>query len=246
MRYFFKNRLNRILLFLFFSQFVYPQLTINVSAIPSNTPSDADIYVASNFNGWDPGDSNYILTNNGTGTHQITFTPSVGTLEFKFTRGSWSSVEGNAQGNTIANRTLSYSGGKQNINVSILSWEDQGSGTGTATENVEIMDENFNIPQLNRTRRVWIYLPPNYDTSTKSYPVLYMQDGQNLFDINTSFSGEWEVDESLNVLFDRSLANDFGKELKTGAHLSALRRTKSGNLHVGSAVTPEDFIKTLD
>ena len=43
----------------------------------------------------------------------------------------------------------------------------------------------------------------------------------------------------------RSLANDFGKELKTGAHLSALRRTKSGNLHVGSAVTPEDFIKTL-
>ncbi len=44
----------------------------------------------------------------------------------------------------------------------------------------------------------------------------------------------------------RSLANDFGKELKTGAHLSALRRTKSGNLHVGSAVTPEDFIKTLD
>ncbi len=203
MRYFFKNRLNRILLFLFFSQFVYPQLTINVSAIPSNTPSDADIYVASNFNGWDPGDSNYILTNNGTGTYQITFTPSVGTLEFKFTRGSWSSVEGNAQGNTIANRTLSYSGGKQNINVSILSWEDQGSGTGTATENVEIMDENFNIPQLNRTRRVWIYLPPNYDTSTKSYPVLYMQDGQNLFDINTSFSGEWEVDESLNVLFDQ-------------------------------------------
>ena len=202
MRHFFKNRLNGILLFLFFSQFVYPQLTINVSNIPSNTPSNADIYIASNFNGWNPGDSNYMLTNNGNGTYQITFNPSVGTLEYKFTRGNWSSVEGNAQGNTIPNRTLSFSGSKQTINVSILSWEDQGSGTGTATENVAIIDEKFNMPQLNRTRRIWIYLPPNYNTSTKSFPVLYMQDGQNLFDINTSFSGEWEVDESLNKLFD--------------------------------------------
>ncbi|MCB0838664.1 MAG: T9SS type A sorting domain-containing protein, partial [Bacteroidetes bacterium] len=33
-----------------------------------------------------------------------------------------------------------------------------------------------------------------------SYPVLYMHDGQNLFDDATSFSGEWEVDETLNQL----------------------------------------------
>jgi tRNA pseudouridine55 synthase len=44
----------------------------------------------------------------------------------------------------------------------------------------------------------------------------------------------------------RSLANDFGKVLKTGAHLSALRRTKSGDFLVESAISPQEFIDTLN
>ncbi|MFL1010880.1 tRNA pseudouridine(55) synthase TruB [Flavisericum labens] len=43
----------------------------------------------------------------------------------------------------------------------------------------------------------------------------------------------------------RSLANDFGKALQSGAHLSALRRTKIGDFSVNDAVTIEAFIKTL-
>ncbi|MCB0627357.1 MAG: alpha/beta hydrolase, partial [Saprospiraceae bacterium] len=39
---------------------------------------------------------------------------------------------------------------------------------------------------------------PDYDHSSERYPVLYMHDAQNLFDRQTSFSGEWQVDESLN------------------------------------------------
>ncbi|UOR03502.1 alpha/beta hydrolase-fold protein [Hymenobacter aerilatus] len=54
------------------------------------------------------------------------------------------------------------------------------------------------MPQLHRTRRVWVYLPPSYTTSHRRYPVLYLQDGQNIFDEATSFSGEWGVDEALN------------------------------------------------
>lgn len=57
------------------------------------------------------------------------------------------------------------------------------------------------MPQLDRNRKIWLYLPPDYSTSTKNYPVLYMQDGQNLFDNATSFAGEWQVDETLNSLF---------------------------------------------
>jgi predicted alpha/beta superfamily hydrolase len=65
---------------------------------------------------------------------------------------------------------------------------------------VQIIDTAFFIPQLNRTRRVWIYLPASYRFSKKKYPVLYMHDGQNLFDDLTSFSGEWGVDEALDTL----------------------------------------------
>ena len=43
----------------------------------------------------------------------------------------------------------------------------------------------------------------------------------------------------------RSLAHDFGKALNSGAHLSALRRTKIGAFDVANAVSPIDFIKSL-
>ena len=44
----------------------------------------------------------------------------------------------------------------------------------------------------------------------------------------------------------RSLANDFGKALHSGAHLSALRRTKIGDFNVANAATIDTFIKSLD
>lgn len=49
-------------------------------------------------------------------------------------------------------------------------------------------------------RRLRIYLPPDYATGLRRYPVLYMFDAQNLFDDATSYAGEWGVDESLDRL----------------------------------------------
>ena len=74
----------------------------------------------------------------------------------------------------------------------------------TATENVKIISENFDVPQLKTTRRIWIYLPKDYETSRKKYEVMYLQDAQNLFDDATSYAGEWQVDETLNKIFDKT------------------------------------------
>lgn len=61
---------------------------------------------------------------------------------------------------------------------------------------------NFYSSQLNNYRHLILYLPPSYNENTlKHYPVLYMHDGQNLFEANTAFGGvEWEVDETLNSM----------------------------------------------
>jgi predicted alpha/beta superfamily hydrolase len=69
----------------------------------------------------------------------------------------------------------------------------------TAASNVQIL-KPINIPQLERNRIIRVYLPPGYGKSDKRYPVLYMHDGQNLFDAATSYAGEWGVDEALNAL----------------------------------------------
>ena len=55
------------------------------------------------------------------------------------------------------------------------------------------------------SRNILVYLPPNYNTETRDYPVLYMHDGQNIFDDLTAYAGEWGVDESAHGLATRGL-----------------------------------------
>lgn len=57
-------------------------------------------------------------------------------------------------------------------------------------------------PQLGNGRTLMVYLPPSYgENALKRYPVVYMHDGQNLFDAATSsFGVEWQVDENIDAL----------------------------------------------
>ena len=174
-----------------FLPFANAQLTINVTSIPANTPANAKIHIVGTFNNWDPADATKTLTKNANGQYTITFTPPTGLMKFKFTRGSWATVEGNANGTFLPDRELTYSG-QATVNLTILTWEDLGGGSvggGTAAPNVSILSNQFNIPQLNRKRRIWLYLPPDYQTTAKKYPVLYMHDAQNLFDSKTAAFG---------------------------------------------------------
>jgi predicted alpha/beta superfamily hydrolase len=61
--------------------------------------------------------------------------------------------------------------------------------------------EAFHSRYLEHDRTVLVYLPPDYDQSTADrYPVLYLHDGQNVFDQATSFGDEWHVDETAQEL----------------------------------------------
>lgn len=64
---------------------------------------------------------------------------------------------------------------------------------------IQLINEAFEIPQLKKTRRIWALLPHDYHTSTRSYPVLYLQDAQNLFDEYAPF-GNWAIDRRLASL----------------------------------------------
>ncbi|RZM21471.1 MAG: alpha/beta hydrolase [Pedobacter sp.] len=64
--------------------------------------------------------------------------------------------------------------------------------------NVSILHDSFHFPTLDRYRRIWVYLPDGYHDSDQRYPVIYMHDGQNLFDEMSAFGSEWGVDETLD------------------------------------------------
>lgn len=165
--------------------------------VPAGTATADTIFIAGSFNNWNPGSPDWALSPSGNGKWSILMPATSFPAEFKFTRGDWSWTEADQHGMYVPNRV--YRPGKDTLlELTVLGWEDMKTKPHSLSANVSILSDSFYVPQLGRYRRIWIYLPPDYIGGSKQYPVLYMCDGQNLFDDATSYAGEWAVDEILN------------------------------------------------
>jgi predicted alpha/beta superfamily hydrolase len=175
-------------------------------AVPANTPADAGVFLAGSLltPPWRPDGARMTRTAGGSYTVKIDL-PAGATLEYKFTRGSWATVEKNAAGADIANRRLqvSSSGATQTVANTVLQWGVPGAAKPpTSLTGHFKMHADVASTHLANQRNVLVYLPPRYDDDPAArYPVLYMHDGQNLFDRATAFGGhEWEMDETAEAL----------------------------------------------
>lgn len=160
------------------------------------------IYLSGNFNDWNPKNGNWKFLLNNENIFELAADLPGGEYEYKSTRGSWKKVESSAGGKDLDNHNFKIES-DTSITINIDAWKDDFAAVArkhTASKQVHIIDTAFFIPQLGRTRRIWIYLPEGYSKTKKRYPVLYMHDGQNLFDAATSAYGEWGVDECLDSL----------------------------------------------
>nr|WP_228376340.1 alpha/beta hydrolase-fold protein [Chryseobacterium sp. IHB B 17019] len=157
-------------------------------------------YITGNFNSWNPKDDRYRLTQLDPNKYFIEIDDQIlpDVIEFKFTKGGWENVELDKYGNITPNRKASKSEGKTSgiVEKWRLNW---GPFKDEYFPIVEIISEEFYIPQLERYRKVWALLPYDYYISNKSYPVLYLQDAQNLFNEGSGY-GNWEIDKKLSIL----------------------------------------------
>lgn len=79
----------------------------------------------------------------------------------------------------------------------------------------------INSPEMGRDVEVEVLLPAGYDTS-KRYPVVYMHDGQNLFDSASTWNGQsWEIDEAVERIEGQ-------KPIVVGVH--SVNETRYGDL----------------
>ena len=172
---------------------------IAITSLPPYHADGSAVYAAGSFNGWNPQDEQYRFNRDGKGNYFLDLKLEPGVYEYKITRGGWDKVECEANGTGTGNRRITVPVENSKLAIAVAEWADRFPAKPRASTNskqVQVIDTAFWIPQLKRTRRISVYLPESYGTGhEKKYPVLYMHDGQNLFDDATSFSGEWGVDE---------------------------------------------------
>jgi len=143
-------------------------------------------------------------------TARVTASPGT-TFEYKFTLGSWDREALGSAGTVPPNNRLLITGDtavvheiagfKRDTREYIADWP----GSGVLGRLIYWTDVRSAF--LGPTRNVEIWLPPGYDDSPSvRYPVLYMSDGQNLFDPRIANTGvDWGVDEAVVRLTQRGV-----------------------------------------
>jgi predicted alpha/beta superfamily hydrolase len=170
------------------------------------TPLDDDrpIYLTGSFNNWDCRDEQFRMKPVGNGFYQYHFTNGQtpnSAFEYKYLKGGWDAEELDTDGLPPGNRRMEVPRGK--VSDVVPQWKRHANWYNAAYyPDIKVLSTRFNVPQLRRRRRVSVLLPWNYKQTEKRYPVLYLQDGQNLFEDDAPF-GTWGVDKQLALLAEK-------------------------------------------
>ncbi len=202
------------------------------------TPIDdrRPVYVVGNFNNWITEQSRFKMQRVSAGKFIFTFptdVPLPQRLEYKYVRGGWENKELDSFGNSTNNRVLAQPQGL--VNDFVARWSNYGlTFTPSFLPKIQVVSDAFYSPELKKSRRVVALLPHDYATQThKRYPVLYLQDAQNLFDDKAPF-GNWAIDKKLAVLAEQGMGDviiiavDHGGVTRINEFLPPTKNTKLG------------------
>jgi len=167
-------------------------------------PSDTSVYITGSveqLGTWNPGKVKMDSTGDHTWTKEISLMRPV-SIEYKYTLGTWEREGADANGSPLANLVADVSQ-DQLIKDTVLFWttgKRQRINHGQITGTVRYHRGLHGAGIQNRGLIVW--LPPGYDAEkTRRYPVLYMHDGQNIFDpVTSAFGVDWSIDETADDL----------------------------------------------
>jgi predicted alpha/beta superfamily hydrolase len=176
------------------------EVAVDTLRIELKTPpsDERPIFITGEFCKWLPDLEEYRMNEAEPGHYTFQF-PKESELndpiEYKYTRGGWDQVELDAYGHPQGNRIADPADGP--VLDYITRWQKKGDEKQSFAPIIEVLSDTFEIPQLNKYRRVHVLLPHNYyEHPERHYPVLYMTDAQNLFGGGSPY-GNWEIDKGL-------------------------------------------------
>ncbi|MCB0642236.1 MAG: hypothetical protein KDC44_11375 [Phaeodactylibacter sp.] len=169
--------------------------------LETTADDDRPVYLVGTFNQWNAKDFQFPMHQVRAGFYECNLPKSKlhkFPMEYKYVKGDWGNEEVDRFGCHVSNRQLLDF--QPLVKDYVPRWKKNGLSYQPALlPKIEVIDEAFEIPQLIKTRRIAALLPHDYYTTDKRYPVLYLQDGQNLFEDYAPF-GTWAVDKRLAVM----------------------------------------------
>lgn len=169
--------------------------------LTTDEDDERPVYISGNFNQWRTQDKEFMMERIGANSYHYKFPHDFDypeTLLYKFTKGDWSEVEIDSSGSRTENRSTTMHTGIQKEHVA--RWRKNWLPFKQSfLPQVQLISDEFEIPQLNKTRKIWALLPHDYDKTDERYPVMYLQDAQNLFNEEAKY-GNWEIDKKLAVM----------------------------------------------
>lgn len=205
------KKITIIFILLIINQIIYSQnISVKFEITIPYLPENPNVYISGNkteLGEWQP---NIIKFENLTAQKRIKqFSFPKGTiLEFKITRGSWDN-EAIYHANEIPQNFFLKITNDTIVRITVPMWKDQVGRSNDRTSIVSTITGNIkyhkNLVYKNlRPRDIIVWLPPSYFSNPeKKFPVLYMQDGQNIVDPATSsFGNEWRIDEVADSLIN--------------------------------------------
>jgi len=181
------------------------QVYITFKVVPASLPKKAKVFISGNhekLGNWNSGAVPMKKNKDGSWTKTLSFKSGTH-LEYKITLGSWAKEALDKSGHVPPNSVLFV---KTNATVTTVvdKWKSgEFKGKGQIAGNLKV-HHNMKYEGI-LPRDVLVWLPKNYEESSqKKYPVLYMHDGQQLFDPATSTHGvDWQVDETVSKLVEQ-------------------------------------------
>jgi len=174
--------------------------------VPERTPPDAEVFITGNIDAlgpWNPGKVELGRIDERVYAVTIILPPGLD-LRYTITRGTWDTVERTSDFEPKPDRRLAVVG-DETVGIEVEAWRDFAPYRERHTVVGDLRyHRDFRSEKLGNSRNLLVYLPPGYDDHPDArYPVLYMHDGQNLFDAATSFIGvEWNVDETVTRMVE--------------------------------------------
>lgn len=188
-----------------------PTLTIKVTP-PADYSANETIHLVGSFNDWElEGDKAYPLIKNN-GELSVTIPITEKNVFFTMVKNkNWQLMPANEMAKSQCTYLHKATGGAAEMAIRVPLWTGDKplKAAEPSLSGSIVQHKNFTLPQFGRSSDISVYLPKSYQHNTdKNYPVLYMLDGQNIFNAQTAHSDEWRIDELLEDLTSAGTLNE--------------------------------------